>query len=62
MKTNTLPPQAPESYATFWEPLGAPVAADPTAPLQRPAPEPLPTHEFANVPADAPVSARPERV
>jgi hypothetical protein len=62
MKTNTLPPQAPESYATFWELLGAPVAVDPTAPVQRTAPEPPPAHDFANGPADAPVPARPERV
>ena len=31
MKPNTREPQAPESYATFWEPLAAPSAPAPTA-------------------------------
>jgi hypothetical protein len=55
MNTDTREPNAPESYATFWEPL--------------PAPTPAPTsgakdayQEFVNVAEDAPLALRVERV
>ncbi len=62
MKTDTREPQAPESYATFWEPL--PVDATPaiaTAPLAKSAARDA-YLEFTNVTEDSPAPLRVERV
>jgi len=68
MKPNSPEPQAPESYATFWEPI----AVDVPAPTDHPAPTPCADPcanpakdaylEFVNVTEDAPVPPRAERV
>jgi hypothetical protein len=57
MKPNTPEQPAPESYATFWEPIA--VEIPPPAP---PAPPPAPSKdaylEFVDVTEDTPVPAR----
>jgi len=59
MTTDTRAPQAPESYATFWEPIAldrpqAPVPAgnDPRDAYQ----------DFVNMTEDSPVALRAERI
>jgi hypothetical protein len=64
MKTNARPPQAPESYATFWEPI----AVDAPVPAAHSAPAPIADSandaylEFVNVTEAVPLPTRPERV
>lgn len=52
-KTHTRAPQAPESYATFWEPVGSDPA--PAAQFAATAAEPLDAYQqFVNVAEDSP--------
>jgi hypothetical protein len=67
MKPNTPEQQAPESYATFWEPLAAsaPVPTERTQPAPgpaAPAKEKDAYLEFVNVTEGGSVPARTERV
>jgi hypothetical protein len=63
MKPNTPEQPAPESYATFWEPLAvAPAPVERTPPVPNPAPAKDAYLEFVNVTEDAPAPARTERV
>jgi len=59
MQPNTREPQAPESYATFWEPLAAP----PTTPAPAaPADATKDAYaEFVNVTEGTPVPHRTDR-
>lgn len=62
MKTDSREPKAPESYATFWEPLpaDAPVAVA-SAPLMKGASSDA-YLDFTNLTEDSPTTHRADRV
>ena len=61
MTPNTREPQAPESYATFWEPLAAGTPPAPPAPATDPDAAKDAYLEFVNVTEDTQIPLRTDR-